>query len=142
MRKVFGASSEKLDRSQLDYFLLQPETAPGKSEASSALEEADPQRSRHRPSPKEKHLPDHLPVIEEVIRSRGGEGSSATVALHRIGNQRATRLRTGPVPQTKTGAAQVCLAPKSRGCSGHRRVAAEVGRNAPSLRLDCWRRSS
>jgi transposase len=67
IRKVFGASSEKLDRSQLDLFLLQPETAPGKSEASSAVEEADPQRSRHRPSPKEKHLPDHLPVIEEVI---------------------------------------------------------------------------
>src|SRR5476651_1248533 len=67
IRKVFGSSSEKLDPSQLDLFLLQAENAPGKSEASSALEEADPQRSRHRPSPKEKHLPDDLPVIEEVI---------------------------------------------------------------------------
>jgi len=67
IRKVFGASSEKLDPSQLDLFLLQTENAPGKSEASSALEEAEPQRSRHRPSPKEKHLPDDLPVIEEVI---------------------------------------------------------------------------
>lgn len=67
IRKVFGASSEKLDPSQLDLFLLQTENAPGKSPASSALEEADPQRSRHRPSPKEKSLPANLPVIEEVI---------------------------------------------------------------------------
>jgi len=67
IRKVFGASSEKLDPSQLDLFLLQAENAPGKSDASSALEEADSQRSRHRPSPKEKHLPENLPVIEEVL---------------------------------------------------------------------------
>jgi len=67
IRKVFGASSEKLDPSQLDLFLLQVENAPGKEQASSALEEADPQRSRHRPAPKEKHLPDDLPIIEEVL---------------------------------------------------------------------------
>ena len=67
IRKVFGASSEKLDPSQLDLFLLQTENAPGKSQASSALEEADPQRSRHRPSPKDKPLPENLPVIEQVI---------------------------------------------------------------------------
>jgi transposase len=67
IRKVFGASSEKLDPSQIDLFLLQAETAPGKSQASPVLEEADPQRSRHRPAPKEKHLPDNLPVIEQVI---------------------------------------------------------------------------
>ena len=67
IRKVFGASSEKLDPSQLDLFLLQAENAPGKAQASSALEEADPQHSRHRPSPKEKHLPENLPVIEEVL---------------------------------------------------------------------------
>ena len=70
IRKVFGASSEKLDPSQLDLFLSREcvtENAPGKPEASSALEEADPQRSRHRPPPKEKSLPGNLPVIEEVI---------------------------------------------------------------------------
>jgi transposase len=67
IRKVFGASSEKLDPSQLDLFLLQTENAPGKPEASSALEEADPQRSRHRPSPKDKALPENLPVVEQVI---------------------------------------------------------------------------
>src|SRR5271155_1885575 len=71
IRKVFGASSEKLDPSQLDLFLLQTENAPGKPEASSALEEADAAhgskvspRSCCRP---QDHLPDDLPVIEEVI---------------------------------------------------------------------------
>jgi transposase len=67
IRKVFGVSSEKLDPSQLDLFLLQAENAPGKSQASSALEEADPQRSRHRLSLKDKPLPENLPVIEQVI---------------------------------------------------------------------------
>jgi transposase len=67
IRKVFGASSEKLDPSQLDLFLLQTEVTPGKPEASSLAEEADLQRSRHRPAPKEKHLPDDLPVVEQVL---------------------------------------------------------------------------
>jgi transposase len=67
IRKVFGASSEKLDPSQLDLFLFSPENPPGKTEASFALEEAEPQRSRHRPAPKERQLPENLPVIEKVI---------------------------------------------------------------------------
>jgi Transposase C of IS166 homeodomain len=51
IRKVFGANSEKIDPAQLDLFLSREcgaENAPGKSEASSALEEADPQRTGHR----------------------------------------------------------------------------------------------
>lgn len=67
IRKVFGSSSEKLDPAQLEMFLQQGENSPGKAPASSALEEAESQRSRHRPAPKEKHLPDNLPVVEEVI---------------------------------------------------------------------------
>jgi transposase len=67
IRKVFGASSEKLDASQLDLFLLQAETTPGKSEASSALEEADPQPSRRRSSPREERWLEGLPVVEQVI---------------------------------------------------------------------------
>ena len=94
IRKVFGASSEKLDPSQLDLFLLQAENAPGKSEASSALEEADPQRSRHRPSPKEKHLPDDLPVIEEVIDP--DEVKEAPEAWRCIGSEVSERLDYEP----------------------------------------------
>jgi transposase len=67
IRKVFGPSSEKLDPAQLDLFLLNAENAPGKAPASSLAEEADLQRSRHRPGPKDKTLPEDLPVIEEVI---------------------------------------------------------------------------
>jgi len=67
IRKVFGASSEKLDPSQLDLFLLTTETVPGKSQASSALEEADPQPSRRHGPRNQERLPEDLPVVEQVI---------------------------------------------------------------------------
>ncbi len=67
IRKVFGPSSEKLDPSQLDMFLQGGENAPGKTLASSALEEADPLlRRRRAPRPGER-LPEDLPVVEQVI---------------------------------------------------------------------------
>jgi transposase len=70
IRKVFGASSEKLDPSQLDLFLLQAEDAPGKTEASSVLEEAEPSdhRSSRRPYCRlQGRRPEDLPVVEQVI---------------------------------------------------------------------------
>ena len=67
IRKVFGASSEKLDPSQLDLFLLQAETTPGKSQASSALEEADRQPARRHGPRNQERLPEDLPVVEQVI---------------------------------------------------------------------------
>jgi transposase len=69
IRKVFGASSEKLDPSQLDLFLQQGENAPGKSEASpTTLEEADPQLSpRQKTKRGRERWPDDLPVVEQVI---------------------------------------------------------------------------
>jgi transposase len=67
IRKVFGSSSEKLDPSQLDLFLLTTENTPGKSEASSALEEADPQPSRRHGPRNQERLPEDLPVVEQVI---------------------------------------------------------------------------
>jgi len=68
VRRVFGVSSEKIDPSQLDLFLLQAENTPGKSPASSALEEAEP----HPPSPAKakrgrERWPQDLPVIEQVV---------------------------------------------------------------------------
>jgi transposase len=66
IRKVFGASSEKLDPAQLDLFLL-GENAPGKSEASSALEEAEPQPTCRRTPQREERWPQDLPVVEQVI---------------------------------------------------------------------------
>jgi transposase len=68
VRKIFGASSEKLDASQLDLFLLQTENMPGKPEASSALEEADPQpQVRAKAKCGRDRWPKDLPVVEQVI---------------------------------------------------------------------------
>jgi uncharacterized coiled-coil protein SlyX len=54
VRRVFGPSSEKIDPSQIDLFLMEPENAPGKSVASSALEEAEPSPSRRNASARPK----------------------------------------------------------------------------------------
>jgi transposase len=64
VRRVFGSSSEKLDSAQLE--LLQLPTAPALAEPPAVL--PDPPRSaarerRARPA----RLPDHLPVVEEVL---------------------------------------------------------------------------
>jgi transposase len=68
IRKIFGASSEKLDAAQLDLFLLQTENAPGKPVASSALEEADPQpQARAKARRSRDRWPEDLPVVEQVI---------------------------------------------------------------------------
>jgi transposase len=68
VRKIFGASSEKLDAAQLDLFLLQTKNTPGKPEASSALEEADPQpQARAKVKRGRDRWPEDLPVVEQVI---------------------------------------------------------------------------
>jgi transposase len=69
IRKIFGASSEKLDAAQLDLFLLHAENAPGKSEASSVVpEEAEPQpQARAEAKRGRNRWPEDLPVVEEVI---------------------------------------------------------------------------
>ena len=67
-RRVFGVSSEKIDPSQLDLFLLQAENTPGKPEASSPLEEAEPQPpSRAKAKHGRERWPQDLPVVEQVI---------------------------------------------------------------------------
>jgi hypothetical protein len=68
VRRVFGLSSEKMDVSQLDLFLMAPESEPGKVDASS-LKEADP---RHEPRARRdarcpERWPADLPVVEEII---------------------------------------------------------------------------
>ena len=72
VKRIFGASSEKLDAAQLELLLASPEELPpGKADASSALlEEAAPSScknaSRRRGS-REARWPADLPIIEEVI---------------------------------------------------------------------------
>ena len=68
IRRMFGRSSEKLDASQLDLFLMSPENESGKVDASS-LEEALPRhevRARRAARCRER-WPSDLPVVEEII---------------------------------------------------------------------------
>lgn len=66
IRKLFGAQSERLDPAQL-LLLLQGFDEPGKAPEPVAAEE--PRRSREVSPPRERRprLPEHLPVIEEVL---------------------------------------------------------------------------
>src|SRR6266851_339396 len=66
VRKLFGAQSEKLDPAQL-LLLLQGMDEPGKAPGPVAAEA--PRRSTGQSPPRERgpRLPEHLPVIEEVI---------------------------------------------------------------------------
>ena len=68
IRRMFGRSSEKLDASQLDLFLMAQENESGKVDASS-LEEALPRheaRARRGARCRER-WPADLPVVEEII---------------------------------------------------------------------------
>jgi transposase len=77
VRRIFGKSSEKIDPAQLELLLQVPEeeTALGKSSASPCLSpgadtwEASPDpRRKPRPAPERRpRLPEHLPVVEQVI---------------------------------------------------------------------------
>ncbi len=70
LRKLYGASSEKLDRTQLLLMLQGAEEPPGKAPEPVAAE--DPRCSKV-PSPpptnpkRGPRLPEHLPVVEEII---------------------------------------------------------------------------
>jgi transposase len=72
-RRIFGKSSEKLDKDQLELLLkLQGEEglAPGKSQASSDPgEEADPEHpaKKKRPFGRKERWPEDLPVVEQII---------------------------------------------------------------------------
>src|SRR5260370_36078926 len=66
LRKLFGASSEKIDPAQL-LLILQGFGDPGK--APEPVEAEAPRRSTGQSPPRERgpRLPEHLPVVEEVI---------------------------------------------------------------------------
>jgi len=63
VKRVFGSSSELLDRNQLELLTL-PESA-----AAPPVAVVAPQKERAQSSPKERvaRLPENLPVVEEVI---------------------------------------------------------------------------
>ena len=93
-RKLFGVSSEKLDPGQLQLLLQGMELPPGKSAEPVAAEE--PRRSTV-PSPRRERgprLPEHLPVIEEVIVPLPVQ--AAPEQWQRIGEEVSERLDYEP----------------------------------------------
>jgi transposase len=93
-RKIFGVSSEKLDPAQLVLLLQGMDPSPGKAPEPVAAEE--PRRSTV-PSPRRDRaprLPEHLPVIEEVIVPAPVQ--AAPEQWQRIGEEVSERLDYEP----------------------------------------------
>lgn len=72
IRQMFGKKSEKLDPAQLELlFSEMDDNALGKDESSTAhieLLEDEPKSRRRKPSePRRPRIPEHLPVVEEII---------------------------------------------------------------------------
>ena len=64
VRRVFGSSSEQLDRNQLELLMQTPEGSP--VEAPVAAPEKERPR-RNTVAVRKERLPENLPVVEEVI---------------------------------------------------------------------------
>jgi len=94
VRKVFGASSEKLDPGQLLLLLQGTEQPPGKAPEPVAAEA--PRRSTGQSPPRERapRLPEHLPVVEEVIDPEPVK--ACPEAWRRIGEEVSERLDYQP----------------------------------------------
>jgi transposase len=95
VRKLFGASSEKLDPAQLMLLLQDVEQSPGKSPEPVVMEA--PRRSTVPLPPSTKRgprLPEHLPVIEEVIDPEPVK--ACRDAWRRIGEEVSERLDYEP----------------------------------------------
>ncbi|BCU78065.1 IS66 family transposase [Luteolibacter sp. LG18] len=97
LRKLFGKSSEALDPAQLELLLGEP---PGKAPASptfgdapvveaSAASVARPDRK-----PRRERIPDHLPVVEEVLLPEPVK--ACPEAWRRIGEERSDQLDYQP----------------------------------------------
>jgi transposase len=93
VRRIFGAKSEKLDAAQL-LLLLQGFDAPGKAPEPVAAEA--PRRSTGQSPPRERgpRVPEHLPVIEEVIVPEAVE--AAPEQWRKIGEEVSERLDFEP----------------------------------------------
>jgi transposase len=99
-RRLFGAKSEQLDKNQL-LLLLQEAQAPGPAmgkESGPEAQQAEPPRpskaSLGKPKGRTPRLPEHLPVIEEVIEPEPVKASPAL--WRRIGQEVSERLDYEP----------------------------------------------
>jgi hypothetical protein len=110
VRRVFGASSERLDPAQLE-LLLQPtvlvETPP--TVAVVAVPKIAVSRPRKERAPR---LPENLPVIEEVLEPEAGERSAIICTLIESCRRRPRSLR---LPERRPDASAPDNQPSSRG---------------------------
>ena len=93
VRKLFGAKSEQLDPAQL-LLLLQGAEEPGKAPEPVAVEAPRRSREASPPGKREPRLPEHLPVLEEVIEPEPVK--AAPHAWRRIGEEVSERLDYEP----------------------------------------------
>jgi transposase len=96
LRKLFGKSSETLDPAQLELLLGEP---PGKAPASlppdGAPEEANASSvARTERKPRRERIPDHLPVVEEVLLPEPVK--ACPDAWRRIGEEKSDSLDYQP----------------------------------------------
>lgn len=66
-RRIFGKKSEQLSPGQLEFLMGQLDQ-PEQPEASEDAATPEARTSRRNPKPRKPRIPDHLPVVEEVIR--------------------------------------------------------------------------
>ena len=85
VRRVFGSSSEQLDRAQLELLLqLAASATPAEPVAVMPPKNEVKVQSRKTRAPR---LPEHLPVVEEVIEPEPVKTATRAMALHRPGGQ-------------------------------------------------------
>ena len=95
MRKLFGKSSEALNPAQLELLLGEPR---GKATASfpqgDAPEEAASGAARTERKPRRERIPDHLPVVEELLLPEAVK--ACPDAWRRIGEEKSDSLDYQP----------------------------------------------
>ena len=136
VRRLFGSQSEQLDPAQLQMLLQGVENAnPRPSRRPRPNRRWRPNRPRrvHLPGTNVRPgLPEHLPVVEEVLDPEPVRACPERVALHRPGDQRATRLRACPLPAPSAHPPQVRAAWRGGCHPGHRAPAAVLAGARPA----------
>jgi transposase len=96
LRRLFGAKSETLDPEQLLFLLQGFERPPEPGKAPEPAAQEDPRRSKAPSPPRERgpRLPEHLPVVEEVIVPQ--EVKDAPEQWRQIGEEASERLDYEP----------------------------------------------
>ena len=94
LRKLFGKSAESLDAAQLELLLGEPPGKPPASAPGDAPAEAASSAPNSERKPRRERIPDHLPVVEEVLLPEPVK--ACPEAWRRIGEETSDRLDYQP----------------------------------------------